>query len=203
MSDNSQPEQIIELMQSVLGEGYADLRVKRVMIEEDLKQGTTSVTCEVTDGKEGEPSVIAAQGVGLVDAFFNGIVNRFAGEYPSLKTIQFASFHVGAMLETRSAFAGADSQSEVTVEIRNSEGHLFRFSHASRSLIASSIITTLKALEYFINSERAYLTLYEALRDAASRNRDDLVQCYTGQMAVLVRNTSYSEVIERLRKNAP
>lgn len=199
MSDRAEQAQVIELMRSILGEGYADLRVKRVVIEEEIKDETTSITCEVTDGKDGEPSVIAARGVGLVDAFFNGIVDRYAAEYPSLKTLQFASFHVGAQLETRSGFAGADSKGEVTVELKNSEGAIFRFHHASRSLISSSIITTLKGLEYFINSERAYVTLYEALRDAKERNRDDLVQHYTGQMAVLVRNTSYSEVLENLK----
>lgn len=188
----------IKLMREVLGESYTHLRVRRAVIEEELEE-TTSITCEVTDETTGENSIIAGKGVGVIDAFFKGIVDRFATDYPSLKTIRITSFQVDAKLETKSNYAGTDSAGEVSVSIMNSAGKFFRFSHASRSVIASSIITILLGLEYFINSERAYVTLHEAFTDAQQRSRDDLVQHYTRQMAVLVRNTSYSEVIERTR----
>ena len=63
-----------------------------------------------------------------------------------------------------------------------------------------SIIATLRSMEYFINSERAFVTMHHALRDAQERRRSDLVQRYTDTMATLVRNTSYSEVISRIRE---
>jgi hypothetical protein len=200
--ESSEQSETEKLIREVLGETYAHLKVRRVFIEEDLEQLSTSITCEVTEEATGENSIIAGKGVGVIDAFFNGFVTRFAGEYPSLKTIRFTSFHVGGQLDTRSAFAGTDSKGEVTVDIMNSAGKVFRFGHASRSVISSSIITILLALEYFVNSERAFVAVYEAFQDARERKRNDLVQHYTGQMSVLVRNTSYSEVIERLRAHA-
>lgn len=201
-TDNSEQADTEKLIREVLGDGYAHLTVRRVFIEEDLEHLSTSITCEVTEEATGENSIIAGKGVGVVDAFFNGFVNRFAGDYPSLKTIQFVSFRVGSQIETRSAFSGSDSKGEVTVDIQNSAGKVFRFGHASRSVLSSSLITILLALEYFVNSERAFVSVYEAFRDARERKRNDLVQHYTSQMSVLVRNTSYSEVIERLRSHA-
>jgi hypothetical protein len=41
--------------------------------------------------------------------------------------------------------------------------------------------------------------MYHALKDARERNRSDLVQRYTNTMAMLVENTSYSEVIDKIR----
>jgi hypothetical protein len=191
-----------KLIREVLGDTYVHLTVRRVFIEEDLEHLSTSITCEVTEDATDENSIIAGKGVGVIDAFFNGFVIRFAGDYPSLKTIRFTNFRMGAQIETRSAFAGTDSKGEVTVDIENSAGKVFRFGHASRSVISSSIITILLALEYFVNSERAFVSVYEAFQDAKERKRNDLVQHYTSQMSVLVRNTSYSEVIERLRAHA-
>jgi len=198
--EGTQQGEIVQLMRDVLGEGYAHLRVHRVVIEEELEQ-TTSVTCEVTDEATGENSIIAGKGVGVIDAFFKGFVDRFANDYPSLKTIRLTSFQVGAKLETKSDYAGTDSAGEVSVGIMNSAGKFFRFTHSSRSVIASSIITILLGLEYFVNSERAYVTLHQAFKDAKARGRDDLVQHYTSQMAILVRNTSYSEAIERTQND--
>lgn len=192
--------EIIDLMRELLADSYTHLRVNRVLIEEDLEKQDTSVSCEVTDEATEEKFVIAGKGAGAIDAFFQAMVERFATEYPSLKTIRFSAFSVQARLDTRKEFSGADSEGEVTLEIENSEGKMFRFTHSSRSVIGSGIITTLLGMEYFINSERAFVSIYHAMKDAKERNRPDLVQRYTDTLAKLVQNTSYSEVISKLRK---
>jgi hypothetical protein len=191
---------VIKLMRDLLADNYTHLHVRRVMIEEDLEQGASSVTCEVTWEGGDEKFVIAGQGQGAIDAFFQGMVERFATEYPSLKTIQFAEFSVQARLDTKQGYAGTDSEGEVTLGIANSEGQVFRFVHSSRSVIGAGLITTLLGMEYFINSERAVVTMYHAIKDAKERSRPDLVQRYTNTMATLVKNTSYSEVITKLRE---
>ena len=56
------------------------------------------------------------------------------------------------------------------------------------------------AIEYFVNAERAFLTLHNARRDAASRGREDLVARYTAEMAEVVEATSYADVIANIRK---
>ncbi len=188
-----------KLVRELLGESYTHLRVKRVMIEEDLERKTSSVSCEGTDESNGSTFIIAGQGVGLINAFFQGMVDRFATEYPSLKTITFSSFSVQAHLDTKQELSGTDSEGEVTLQVANSEGKLFRFTHVSRSVISSAVIVTLLGVEYFINSERAFVSAYHALKDAKERNRADLVQRFTNVMATLVQNTSYSEVTSKIR----
>lgn len=195
---NTQAE-ITALVRELLGASYTHLNVNRVLIEENLAQRATSVNCEVTDEVSSEAFVIAGKGVGLIDAFFRGVQDRFATEYPSLKTISISSFSVQAHLDTKQDFAGTDSEGEVTLQVLNSAGKLFRFTHTSRSVIGGTIIATLLSLEYFINSERAFVSLHHAIKDAKERNRSDLVQRYTNNISVLVQNTSYSEVIDKIQ----
>lgn len=194
-------DELVALMREVLRDNFTHLLVRRVLIEESLSDESTSVTCEVTDEISGDKSVIAGRGVGLVDAFFNGMITRFAEEYPSLKTIRFHSFSVQAALETKQAFSGTDSEGTVVLEVANSDDRIFTFSESSRSVISAVICATRTALEHFINGERAFVTLYHALADAKQRNRQDLVQTFTNKMATLVKNTSYSEVINRIQQD--
>lgn len=197
----SRQDEIVGLMREVLADNYTKFLVQRVVIEEKIDANETSVTCEVVDEISSEASVIAGKGVGVVDALFKGMIERFADEYPSLKTIQVHSFSVKAQLETKQVFAGTDSLGEVLLEVANSEEKIFRFTDSSRSVVSSMITTTLLALSHFINGERAFVSLHHALKDAKERNRPDLIQQYTSKMATLVANTSYSEVIERINKD--
>ncbi|PID39363.1 MAG: hypothetical protein CSB49_01515 [Proteobacteria bacterium] len=201
METTKRQDEIVALMRTVLGDTYTHLLVRRVVTEDDIDSGETSVTCEVTDEISGDKSVIAGKGVGIVDAFFKGMISRFAEDYPSLKTIRFHSFDVCAQLDTKQAHAGTDSEGEVTLEVANSEDKVFVFKHASRSVTAAAIVATLHALEHFINGERAFVSLHHALKDAKARNRSDLVQEFTMKMATLVKNTSYSEVIDRINQD--
>ncbi len=196
----AQQIEIKQLIKEILGEAYTHLVVQQVQIEEDLTREQTTLTCRVTDETSGEEFAISGAGVGVVDAFFHAMKARFSAEYPSLKTIRFNSFTVQGQLDTRTKEAGSDSEGEVSLVIANSEGRLFSFSHSSRSVIGSSIITTLLGVEHFINAERAFVLTHQALLDARQRNRPDLVQQYTSTLSTLVQNTSYSEVIHRLKE---
>ena len=86
------------------------------------------------------------------------------------------------------------------IELANSEGEIFPFSQKGRSVLGATLIATLRGMVYFINSEKAYVSLYHALQDARERNRQDLVQTFTSQLALLVRNTSYSEVTAKIQE---
>ena len=190
---------IIQLMRSILRDSYSDYQVARITVEEDLSREETRVTCEVARSDSDDRFSISGLGAGVVDALFNGMMERFADEYPSLKSIKLNKFSVTPRLETKNKEAGTDSQGECSMELVNSEGKRFPFSHASRSVLGAVLCTTLNGMAYFINSERAFTAVYHALQDAKERNRQDLVQKYTGQMAILVRNTSYSEVIKKIQ----
>ena len=57
------------------------------------------------------------------------------------------------------------------------------------------------AVAFFINSERAFVQLHNALAYARTEHRQDSVQRYTKQLTRLVEATSYSAVIDKLKED--
>ena len=147
-----------------------------------------------------QPVEVEGKGVGVVDALYAGLLDRYAREYQSLKTIQLTGFRMEADIETKKAQAGVDAVGRVTLDVSNSEGRHFSFTDASRSVTKSTAGAVLAMVQYFVNAERAFLTLHNARRDALARGREDLVSRYTAEMAEVVESTSYAEVIANIRK---
>jgi hypothetical protein len=65
---------------------------------------------------------------------------------------------------------------------------------------SSSARAVLAMVQYFVNPERAFLTLYDARRDALARGREDLVSRYTAELSEVVESTSHAEVVANIRK---
>ncbi len=188
------------LIREILAEEYLELRVDRYTFEETVPTNEGSIRCELHHERSGRPEVIEGSGVGIIDAFFHGLKRHLAKSYPSLQSIKFVSFAVRGDMDTRQQDAGADAKSEMLLSVRNTTGATFEFNHSSRSISGSAVEVTLQAVEYFVNSERAFIQSYKALRHAKERGRQDLVDVYTRHLAELVRNTSYSEVTEDIRR---
>jgi hypothetical protein len=185
-----------QLIRRVLGTNYFELKLVRHSVDEG--DHTTTAKVHLLEGDQ--PVEVEGKGIGVVDAIYNGLLARYAREYESLKTIQLIGFHVAADLETKKAQAGVDAVGRVTIEVANSEGRRFTFSDKSRSVTISITRAVLAVVGYFVNAERAFVTLHNARRDAAARGREDLVSRYTAEMAEVVESTSYAEVIANIRK---
>ena len=184
------------LIHRVLGANLFALTLHRLSIEE--LDGGSNIKLSV---HEGEQEVeVEGQGVGLVDALFAGLLDRYAREYQSLKSIQLVNFQAKADIETKHSQAGVDAVARVMLEVSNSEGRVFSFTDASRSVTSSTARAVLAMVVYFVNAERAFLTLHNARRDALARGREDLVSRYTAEMAAVVESTSYADVIANIRK---
>jgi hypothetical protein len=184
------------LIRRVLGENFLELKLARHVIEED--GDTSSVRVTVVEGDQSFE--VEGKGVGVVDAVHAALLGRYAREYQSLKTIQLSEFGVAADIETKKAQAGVDAVARVTLDVTNSEGRHFTFSDASRSATTSSARVVFAMVQYFVNAERAFVTLHNARRDALARGREDLVSRYTAEMAAVVESTSYAEVIANIRR---
>ena len=193
-----QQDRIHGLTKEVLGEQYIHLEVIDCRLHEDYRGEDTLVACRFKE--DDSETTIEGRGVGLIDAFFNGLLARLSEEYPSLKTVSIDKFTVDAKISSGRHSSMADSLAVVTVGIRNSNGDHFEFEHESRSVTRSSIQATLQAAEYFMNSERAFIECFRALKSGKEQRRQDLVERYTSLMSELVKNTSYSEVIEQIRE---
>lgn len=185
------------LIRRVLGANFLELKLVRQTIEE--LDGSTAVKVAVLEGET--PVEVEGKGVGLVDALYNALLDRYGREYQSLKTIELVGFKVASDIEaTKKGQAGVDAVGRVTIDMRNSEGRHFSFTDSSRSVTTSTARAVLSIVQYFINAERAFVTLHNARRDALARGREDLVSRYTAEMAEVVESTSYAEVIENIRK---
>jgi len=191
-------ESITALVNQVLGDSYLDVHVDSYIFEEHIDNHSCEVRFTVTGLFGDSPRDVKGQGVGFVDAVFHAFRDALAEEYPSLKSILFAGFEVQGDFNTRQEQAGSDAVGRVVLSVENSRGRVFRFDHTSRSMTGSAVIATLQATEYFVNTERAFISLHRALADAKSRNRPDLAERYAMQISEILENTSYSEVIERL-----
>lgn len=185
------------LIRRVLGTNFLQLTLAKLFVEEDPNDGA-AVKVIVNEGDQ--PVEVEGKGVGVVDALYGALLGRYAREYQSLKTIELKGFSVSADIETKKAQAGVDAVGRVTLDVTNSDGRYFTFSHASRSVLTSTACAVLACVQYFVNAERAFLTLYNARRDALARGREDLVARYTAEMAEVVEATSYAEVIANIRK---
>jgi hypothetical protein len=197
----SHKDAIAKLIPEVLDGTELRLRVDSYTLEENLELGVAKITCTVRNEKNGERQVISGEGVGIVDAFFNGLIVRYSSQYPSLTTIRFSDFQIKANVDTGRQSARSDMAAGVTLHVVNSDGKTFAFAHGSPSLTLSSIMVVLQAVEFFINSERAFIDVYRALHHARHQNRADSIQRYTAQLTTLVEATSYSEVIEQIKKS--
>lgn len=189
------------LIKQILRHEFLGLKPTRYVLSESVGDGTCELSINVgTSGASTHAIDIVGRGVGFVDALYHGLIDHFAREYPSLRTLTVTNFEVQGNMATGHD-QGTDAEVEVELSVINSESEKFVFQTGARSLVAATCNVVFEMAEYFINSERAYITLYRAVADARSRNRQDLVESYQSQMAEVVKSTSYSEVIEALKKN--
>lgn len=189
----------LDLIKRVLGSDYFELSIRRLHLEEDLESEISKVSVETSDNS-GRAPVLEGEGCGLVDALYGALLARYGPEYQSLQSIELTNFDVSARFDTKTERAGVDAVGEVSVDIRNSEGRIFTFSDASRSITTSTARAVLAGVEYFLNAERAFIALHRSLKDAQGRGREDLVTRYTRELAEVVKSTSYAEVIETIKR---
>lgn len=197
------PSQIAEtlvLVQEVLHEDYLQVHTKSIRYAEDFEGGGGLVSSEVCVGSTSLP--VEHTGVGLIDAYFGGLVSNLSDNYPSLRSIELIRFSVESASEhtTNSHNQGADAEADVQVVLSNSYGDHFAFTARSASITKASIEAVNQALSFFINSELATLQVSRALEHYRSSGRPELVAKYTMKLAELVKNTSYSEVLETVQR---
>lgn len=185
------------LIRRILGANFVELKLVKLVVSELPDDGSAA---KITVAEGSETVEVDGKGVGVVDAIYAGLLARYAKDYQSLQTIRLTNFHVHADIETRKAQAGVDAVARVTLDVTNSEQKQFAFSDASRSVLMSTAKVVLEMVQYFVNAEKAFLTLHNARKDAAARGREDLVSRYTAEMAEVVESTSYADVIERAKR---
>lgn len=195
-----QQERALGLMKTVLGDEMLCLTVTDYELRERIDEGQCTISCAVTEQPGNQRFRIEGRGVGMLDAFFAGLSGRYEPDHPSLQTIKFSSFVVRGLMGDARGNRASDAKAEARIGITNSAGTEFEFGAVSSSVSHSSLEAVLFAVEYFVNSERAYVRIYKALEHYRSEGRGDLVGKYTEMLSEMVRNTSYSTAVERLKQ---
>jgi hypothetical protein len=192
-------ERMQQKMREILQDDYLTLKIEAYTMREELEAGTCRISCELRRGKD--RIVAEGEGVGMVDALFGAMRTWLAEDYPSLKSIEFSQFTIRGLLSSDDRKLNTKAQAEATVGITNSSGREFIFTATAPSMSHAGVRATVAGIEYFVNSERTFVRLHEILEHYRKENRADLVQKYMGLMSEVVENTSYSEVVERIRRN--
>lgn len=190
-------EEALARMRDVLQEDFLTLRIQGYQLNEDFVASTARIMCTVEEGDGEVRFGIESEGVGLIDALYKGLQQRYADEHPSLRYIRFTSFQVRGLMNESANDNGTDAKAEARIGVTNAYGTEFEFASVSSSVSQASLETVLAAVEYFVNSERAYRRMQAALTWAKQERRADLVAKYTDLLAQMVRNTSYTHLMDR------
>tara|TARA_Y100000034_G_C6895103_1_gene412512 strand:+ start:159 stop:755 length:597 start_codon:yes stop_codon:yes gene_type:complete len=189
-----------KIARELLEDKYVSLRMQgHFKIEEDLENDITKIHCAVamTGSQDKNTMIIEGKGKGPVDAFFKSIRKELSSEYTSLNTFRFKEFSAYAELNERNTRASSSSATvEIAFVVQNGRGEDLIFRDKSTSMNKSSVKSVLKAVEYFVNIEKAVRLLHAAIKDAKERNRGDLVGVYTLKLAELVNTTSYEKILK-------
>ncbi len=184
--------QIYQITKEVLAEECLSLNIESVSLQEDFSKDTTEISCRFREG-DGPVKEVSAEGYGVLDALFTGMLGHYSEKFPSLKNISFEAFNTRPDFSKRRA-SGADAEIEVSIQFTNSSNTVMTFRNKGNSFVKASVEGVFNALEFYINCERSFKKLKFLIEEARSRGRSDVAQKYVSKISAIVRITSYEEV---------
>ncbi|MCK6508982.1 hypothetical protein L6R29_03305 [Myxococcota bacterium] len=189
----------LDIMKDVLQENYLHVRLENFRVEERGPQENSQILSQIRRSDRNDLITLEGEGSGALHGFFVALRDHLSEEFPSVRAIHFTSIRAESVPNSNRNHP-TDAEAEVFLTIRNSYGDELEFRNRSRSLMRATLDCIVDAVEYFVNSEKAYVQIYRALNHYREQGRSDLVDKYTSLLSVVVRSTSYTEVIEQLKK---
>tara|TARA_R100000008_G_C3556825_1_gene153706 strand:+ start:191 stop:796 length:606 start_codon:yes stop_codon:yes gene_type:complete len=192
-----QREKLNEIVCKVLEGEYLSIQILDVNIKETVGEDFSTISCKYQLSNQTKIETIKGTGNGIVDAFYNGFVDKMGKKYPSLKELRIIDFNLNAEgLKKYKVTPGTGAFVEAHLLIRGGNRQGIVFHSRSRSIATATIKVVCSALECFINSELTYLKLKKGYKDAKKRNRSDLVEKYNIQMVELVNANCYTASVD-------
>ena len=185
---------IKQLFDKILKAQQVNLKPLSISVSESFNSDFTSVTMRINEtADESQESVFtlsADKAKGFVDGMFKACQDHYAPNYPSLGNIRLVNYEVKPRINKASKSMGTDAETEVNISIDVKDHGTAEFSCMSRSILHSSFIVTLEAIEFYINCEKAFHKIQLVLDDASHRNRGDITQsCFTDLSRLTEVNT--------------
>ena len=192
------------MVKELLSSRYLHFSINRLVVREDRVSNDTVVECQLRAKSLDEPCEhynIVGEGVGVLDALFNGIISSVAPDCNTLNNISVQGFQVNLDRDdlkiSRQKKRSTAAKVEICLTIDNgfdSNGRLIPFRSQSRSMLSASVDVVVEVVEYFVNSELAVLYLKELIKDSKDRSRPDLTERYISKLSDLMSNTSYENI---------
>jgi len=199
------PEEVIQakcrkIINEVLGDSQLKLFISNFVLKENDEDKKSYISCYLAvPNNKNLSAKIKGDGSGFVDALFNAIIGELSNNFCSLKQFKLDDFSMKVKFKESRRWNKTDAPVEIKLAIENLNKKLLYFTATARSLVVAVISAIRKAIEYLINVELAVIQLYKNIQDATKRDRTDLIQRYTLQLAELVRIVSYEETIAKLK----
>jgi len=199
------PEEVIQakckkIIDEVLRTSQLKLFISNFVLEENYKDKKSYISCHLAvPNNKSLSTKIKGDGNGFVDALFNAVIDELSNNFCSLKQFKLDDFSMKVNFKESRRWNKTDAPVEIKLAIENLNKNLLYFTATARSLVVAAISAIRKAIEYLINVELAVIQLYKGIQDATARDRTDLIQKYTLQLAELVRIVSYEETIAKLK----
>ena len=187
--EESKRGDLYKIIKKTLKKEYLELTVKKMILSEDFKKNTSQISCSFSENR-GKAINLKSSGCGMVDAFFNALLEYYSDNYPSLKNIAFEGISVIPDWRTRAGLSGSDAEIEVEIKFTNSSNSVMTFRNKGKSFVSATVRGVFNAIEFYINAENAFKKLKRLISDAKSRNRDDIAQKYISMIYTVVKVTS-------------
>lgn len=190
---------IAELVRKILGNEYRPIIVTDLHIHElDLSdpECQTDVEFDLITGTSSKQHIKVADD-GMIACIFTGLFDALNDEFKSLDKLSMERFSTHVKKTVRAGGTkGISADERISVEIAIACGSRnLHFEHVSRSLLKSAVVVVINAFEVFINAELAMIKLRRAYDSYIARNRQDLVQDVSNDMAMLVQIMPYDDIM--------
>jgi len=184
------------LFDKLLGDKNVSLSPVLIEVLESKESDFTNIKfsfLESTPIKEEQVLLKDTEGKGFVDCLFRSLQNHYVEKYPSLKRIRLADLSVDSLIASTKSGTGSDAKTSVVFKLEVDEKGIVEFRDSSRSIMYSSFVSALKAFEFYINCEAAFLKLQEILQNGKQRNRQDIVEKCKFDLSKITRMNSYEK----------
>lgn len=184
--------ELYQTIKDILKEEYLALNLKKVTIEEEVGKNTSKISCKFSENG-GRAVTLRSEGCGVLDAIFNGLLTHYSVGYPSLVNITFEAFDATPDFRKKKS-SGSDAEIVVEIQFTNSSNTIMTFRNSGRSFVSAAVQGVFSAMEFYINSEKAFRKLKFLIQDAKQRGRADIRARYVSQISTIVKVTSYEDV---------
>ena len=172
---------------------YLTERVTLALMSLSLVESSEEASLTLTISDTGSISEITGQGVGIVDAGFNALLQFFRKKYASLNNIQLSDVYFQVDHSDRTQLS-LKSKTLMKLEFRNDSKSKSCFSGKTTSMSFTGVSVLVQAFEFYVNGEILFKRLKFLIADAESRGRADVASRYRYALSKVVEVTSYQDI---------